>query len=74
MGGEGGAEGDPVQLFGAANGVGEHSKVKTAKDTPVHFSKLPRQQPQIPEKSVVDGQAKLRAKQRTEQPSQPREH
>jgi hypothetical protein len=37
--------------------VGEHSKVKTAKNVPVHFSKLPRQQPQIPAKSVVDGQA-----------------
>jgi hypothetical protein len=45
--------------------VGEHSKVETAKNVSVHFSKLPRQQPQIPAKSVVDGQAKLRAKQRT---------
>jgi hypothetical protein len=43
--------------------VGEHLKVETAKNVPVHFSKLPRQQPQIPAKSVVDGQAKLRAKQ-----------
>jgi hypothetical protein len=51
--------------------VGEHSKVKTAKNAPVHFSKLPQQQPQIPAKSVMDGQAKLRAKQRTKQPSQP---
>ncbi len=42
--------------------VGEYSKVKTAKNVPVHFSKLPQWQPQIPAKSVVDGQAKLRAK------------
>ena len=54
--------------------VGEHSEVKIAKNVPVHFSKLPRRQPQIPAKSVVDGQAKLRAKQRTKQPSQPRGH
>jgi hypothetical protein len=25
--------------------LGEHSKVKTAKNVPVHFSKLPRRQP-----------------------------
>jgi hypothetical protein len=54
--------------------VGEHSKVETAKNVSVHFSKLPQQQPQIPAKSVVDGQAKLRAKQQTKQPSQPRGH
>jgi hypothetical protein len=54
--------------------VGEHSKVETTKNVPVHFSKLPQRQPQIPAKSVVDGQTKLRAKQQTEQPSQPRGH
>ncbi len=43
--------------------VREHSKVETTKIVPVHFSKLPQRQPQIPAKSVVDGQAKLRAKQ-----------
>jgi hypothetical protein len=57
-----------------AHTVGEHSKVETAQNVPVHFSKLPQGQPQIPAKSVVYGQAKLRAKQRTEQPSQPRGH
>jgi hypothetical protein len=43
--------------------VGEHSKVETAKNVPVHFSKLRQQQPQIPAKSGVDGHAKPRAKQ-----------
>jgi hypothetical protein len=54
--------------------VGGHTKVETAKNVTVHFSKLPRRQAQIPEKSVVDGQAKLRAKQQTEQPNQPGGH
>jgi hypothetical protein len=36
--------------------VGEHSKVKTAKNVPLHFSKLLRRQPQIPAKSVETAQ------------------
>jgi hypothetical protein len=38
------------------NGVGELSKVETAKNVPVHFSKLPQRQPQIPAKSVETAQ------------------
>ncbi len=36
--------------------VEEHSKVETAKNVPVHFSKLPQRQPQIPAKSVKTAQ------------------
>jgi hypothetical protein len=46
-------------------------KSRLPKNVPVHFSKLPQQQPQIPAKSVVDGHAKPRAKQRTQELSQP---
>jgi hypothetical protein len=54
--------------------VGEHSKVKTAKKCTCTFFQATRRQPQIPAKSVVDGQAKLRVKQQTKQPSQPQGH
>jgi hypothetical protein len=53
----------PATWITPSGSVGEHSKVETAKNLPVNFSKLPQRQPQIPAKSVVDGQAKLRAKQ-----------